>query len=513
MNRAIVIESEGIHRESLAGLLRNEGFDVAEAVDGQRGITAVRGGHEPALIFLADNLPGLPGIDALIGIRKFAPRTPVIMVMASENRQNAQMALSRGASWFIQKPIRPEEVLVVVRNIMDKSKLEQTIENQMERLTILEKQTSEFTAAETDELPTDEVIADDEFLKKSVDLVADVLEAKKISIMILERDGKDLVMAHSNWMLPSNMAKIRQPLGSGVAGEVVRSGKPRLVQDVNTDPKVDANEYSRQYESRSFICTPLFHGGKAIGAISANDKNDKTTFTRGDLAMLNTFAHQMSMAITNKFAMKKTEREKMKLTFVNESVNAILASVEPDEIFNSFLGKVCAGLSAEACALLIADTKEGKLTVEAVHPKTLTWGDEEAFGAGKGVLASVLSSGEVAILNKVQGDERVDSSADIPRGINVRNMAAAALAMKDKVLGLLVAYNKRDQQPFAQWDYELISAITPPASMAIKQAWLYQNLIKSIDEVVETNKQLELANRDIREKIEELNRLKKGVTQ
>ena len=55
--------------------------------------------------------------------------------------------------------------------------------------------------------------------------------------------------------------------------------------------------------------------------------------------------------------------------------------------------------------------------------------------------------------------------------------------------------------------------MTPQAAMAVKQAWLYQNLINSIDEVVETNKQLELANRDIREKIAELNRLKKGVVQ
>jgi GAF domain-containing protein len=81
----------------------------------------------------------------------------------------------------------------------------------------------------------------------------------------------------------------------------------------------------------------------------------------------------------------------------------------------------------------------------------------------------------------------------------------------DKVLGVLAVYNKQENLPFDDWDKEILEAVSPPASMAIKQAWLYQNLIKSIDEVVETNKQLEEANQEVRQRVKELNWLKSKV--
>ena len=102
-------------------------------------------------------------------------------------------------------------------------------------------------------------------------------------------------------------------------------------------------------------------------------------------------------------------------------------------------------------------------------------------------------------------------AADFPAGITPRNIAVTPLLSGDKVLGLLAVYNKQENLPFDDWDKEILEAVSPPASMAIKQAWLYRNLIQSIDEVVETNKQLEGANAEVRQKVKELNWLKSKV--
>jgi GAF domain-containing protein len=91
-------------------------------------------------------------------------------------------------------------------------------------------------------------------------------------------------------------------------------------------------------------------------------------------------------------------------------------------------------------------------------------------------------------------------------------MAAAPIKANNKVLGVIAFYNKEEELPFDAWDLEILHSVIPQASMAIKQAWLYQNLIKSIDDVVDTNKQLEDANREIKDKIRELERLKKKVS-
>ena len=85
MKRAIIIDSEEVHRQTLKGILVNEGFDVEEAADGQKGIAAIRDGSDIAVIFLADVLPGLSGIDTLIAIRN-GERRPEISPTRPQQR-------------------------------------------------------------------------------------------------------------------------------------------------------------------------------------------------------------------------------------------------------------------------------------------------------------------------------------------------------------------------------------------------------------------------------------------
>jgi len=511
MNRAIIIDSETISRQSLKGILTNEGFEVLEAVDGQKGIAAVREQEDIGVIFLADKLLGLSGVDTLIAIRKFQPKVPVLMVIEGEDRQSAQRALSRGAAWFLNKPVKVEDVLIVIRHLMEKRYLQETVDHQISRLQLLEKQTSELTHIEEDDLPPEEVLKESDFLSRSIELISEVLEAKKVSLMLMSRDGKELVMAKSNWILPSKIPNIRQPIDQGVAGQVVREGVPLLVQDASRDTKDLTNEFARQYESSSFIVTPLFCGRKVIGVITANDKQDKKPFTDGDLAILNTFANQMSMAVANVFMMKRMEREKLKLQFINGIVETLVSTVDPGHIYKALLEKVMTGLRATAGILAFFDPGGQKIVIEHVAPEDKVSKSDGPVPVGNGVFSAVLQKGHAVIRNTTGKDSGVDTAADFPSGITPGNIAATPLLSSDKVLGVLAVYNKEENLPFDDWDKEILEAVSPPASMAIKQAWLYQNLIKSIDEVVDTNKQLEEANQEVRQRVKELNWLKSKV--
>jgi GAF domain-containing protein/CheY-like chemotaxis protein len=511
MNRAIIIDSDVSSRQVLKGILANEGFEVVEAADGQKGIAAVRSHEDVGVIFLADRLSGLSGLDTLIAIRKFQPKVPVLVIIENENRQAAQRALSRGAAWFLNKPVKVEDVLVVIRHLMDKRNLQETVDQQISRLQLLEKQTSELTQIEGDDLPPEEVLKESDFLNRSIDLISEVLDAKKVSLMLMSHDGKELVMAKSNWILPSKIPNIRQPVGQGVAGQVVSEGVPLLVADAARDTKDLTNEFTRQYESSSFIVTPLLCGRKVIGVITANDKRDKKPFTNSDLAILNTFANQMSMAVANVFMMKRMEREKLKLQFINGIVETLVSSVDPGQIYKSLLEKVMAGLRATSGMLAFSDPSGQKILIEQVAPEDQMRKPDGPVSVGNGLLSTVLQEGHVVVRNTLGEDSGVDTASDFPSITTPRNIAATPLLSGDKVLGILAVYNKQENLPFDDWDREILKAVSPPASMAIKQAWLYQNLIKSIDEVVETNKQLEDANEEVRQRVKELNWLKSKV--
>jgi len=512
MNRAIIIDSEDSSRRTLKGILTNEGYQVEEAADGQRGIAAVRKHEDIGVIFLADRLSGLSGLDTLMAIRKFQPKVPVLMVLGGEDRHTAQRALSRGAAWFLHKPLLVEDVLIIIRHLMEKRHLQDTIDQQISRLQLLEKQTSELTRIEDDDLPPEEVLKESDFLSRSIELISEVLEAKKVSLMLLSRDGKELVMAKSNWILPSKIPNIRQPVGQGVAGQVVREGVAILVEDAAKDKRDLTNEFTRQYESTSYLVTPLLCGRKVIGVITANDKHNRRPFTEGDLAILNTFANQMSMAVSNMYMMKRMEREKLKLQFINGIIETLVSTVDPAHIYKALLDKVQAGLRATSGIIAFTDPGGQKIVIEHVSPEDRVRRPDGPVPVGNGVLRTVLEKGH-AVISNTAADSGVDAAADFPSGITTRNIAATPLLSSDRVLGVLAVYNKEEDLPFDDWDKEILEAVSPPASMAIKQAWLYQNLIKSIDEVVDTNRQLEEANKEVRQRVKELNWLKSKVAQ
>jgi adenylate cyclase len=220
----------------------------------------------------------------------------------------------------------------------------------------------------------------------------------------------------------------------------------------------------------------------------------------------------MSMSIANMCMIKRTEREKLKLEFINEIVQNLVSSVDPAEIYTALIGKIMSGLRATAGILAFSDPKGEQLSIERVEPEDRLRKPREPIPIGKGIMAAVFSTGKVIIENKAAENPEVDKASDFLPGLEVRNLAVTPIKANGKVLGVLAVYNKEEGLSFDNWDREVLQAVAPQASMAIKQAWLYQNLIKSIDDVVDTNKQLENANREIREKIRQLDRLKSKVS-
>ena len=88
-------------------------------------------------------------------------------------------------------------------------------------------------------------------------------------------------------------------------------------------------------------------------------------------------------------------------------------------------------------------------------------------------------------------------------------MICAPLKIRDKTLGVIRAANKKGSPGFTARDLEIMEYIASQSSIALKNAWLYKNLVSSVDEVAATNKELERVNTQLKLKIKELELLKK----
>ncbi len=114
--RILVVDDEDAIRELVGSYLRNDGFEVAEAVDGSDAL-AQFAQCAPDLIVLDLRLPGLGGLDVLREIRRTSA-VYVIVLSARADETDKLIGLELGADDYITKPFSPREVVARVRAVL-----------------------------------------------------------------------------------------------------------------------------------------------------------------------------------------------------------------------------------------------------------------------------------------------------------------------------------------------------------------------------------------------------------
>jgi len=121
MARILVVEDERNLNDLVTQLLRQEGHEVFQAVDGEQGLNAVEA-VQPDLIILDWMLPKL---DGLVVCRRIRERhiTPIIMLTAKGEEADMILGLEVGADDYVTKPFRNRELLARVRSILRRQDL------------------------------------------------------------------------------------------------------------------------------------------------------------------------------------------------------------------------------------------------------------------------------------------------------------------------------------------------------------------------------------------------------
>ena len=115
----LVIDDEDIMREILETLLTHEGYRVRLAASGAEGLELAKSTPFDAAI-VDVMMPGMGGIGTLDELKKIDDDLPVLMITAFASVETAISAMKRGAFDYITKPFKNDEVLVVVRNAVER---------------------------------------------------------------------------------------------------------------------------------------------------------------------------------------------------------------------------------------------------------------------------------------------------------------------------------------------------------------------------------------------------------
>ncbi len=113
MLKVLIVDDEENARLGLSKLLSSEGYLVAAAADGFEALHYLK--REPVDLVITDiNMPGMSGLVFLHELRTLYPQLNVIMLTAYGGVDSYLDAMNRGASEYLNKPVRLEDLKAVI---------------------------------------------------------------------------------------------------------------------------------------------------------------------------------------------------------------------------------------------------------------------------------------------------------------------------------------------------------------------------------------------------------------
>lgn len=111
----LVVEDDREIRQGIEIYLRNQGYQVFQAANGQEGLEVIKS-RELHLVILDVMMPVMDGITMLMKTRDLGYEFPVLMLSAKSEEVDKIMGLNMGADDYISKPFTPLELLARVNS-------------------------------------------------------------------------------------------------------------------------------------------------------------------------------------------------------------------------------------------------------------------------------------------------------------------------------------------------------------------------------------------------------------
>jgi GAF domain-containing protein len=135
-------------------------------------------------------------------------------------------------------------------------------------------------------------------LQSIVEVAMAIFRAAASSIFLFDETTNELVFEAvagegSGWLVGR-----RYPSDTGIAGWVLTTRQPVVLEDVRRDPRF-AREMAEStgYVPHALMAVPLIHGERTLGVLEVLDRPPDNPFTFAEMGLLSLFANQAAIAL------------------------------------------------------------------------------------------------------------------------------------------------------------------------------------------------------------------------
>ncbi|HET7857077.1 MAG TPA: GAF domain-containing protein [Gaiellaceae bacterium] len=135
-------------------------------------------------------------------------------------------------------------------------------------------------------------------LQSVVEVARAIFGAKASSIFLLDEEADELVFEAVAGEGEETLVGKRFPSSTGIAGWVLVTRQPLVIEDVTQDPRFGKEvAESTGYVPKGMMAVPLLHDERALGVLEVLDRPARAQFSLVEMDLLGLFANQAAIAL------------------------------------------------------------------------------------------------------------------------------------------------------------------------------------------------------------------------
>ena len=138
-----------------------------------------------------------------------------------------------------------------------------------------------------------------QLLQATVDTARGIFSARASSVFLYDEETDELVFEAVSGEGAEELLGQRIPSSTGIAGWVLVTRQPLVLEDVTQDPRWGGREISELtgYVPKGLMAVPLLHEEDPVGVLNVLDRPQQERFSLEEMELLGLFANQAAIAL------------------------------------------------------------------------------------------------------------------------------------------------------------------------------------------------------------------------
>jgi twitching motility two-component system response regulator PilH len=118
ISKVLIVDDAATDRSNLQGIVTAAGFVATTAASGREGMERALA-DKPDVILLDILMQDMDGFELCRGLRanEATKKTPIVIVSSKSNKADRVWAMEQGATAYVTKPYKPEQILESIRRL------------------------------------------------------------------------------------------------------------------------------------------------------------------------------------------------------------------------------------------------------------------------------------------------------------------------------------------------------------------------------------------------------------